>query len=365
MFVNHTRELHGSEQVMIQTLRICKEQGWRVTMVMPGNRPDGGLAKTIEDEADILYLNYKNSGEGLLRTMAIELYNLPAVIRLCRWIRRNHIDCVYSNTTVTMLGVEAARWTHTPHVWHWHELPTEEFGWSKPTIRFLRYWASHSSQILFISLTQRRMWEEAMGINAIHSARVIYNPVQTIHPHQTDSPRYIRIGYMGSFMPRKNIHWLIQTAARLAKEYPLQLDLYGAKDQNEAKEIQSQWSDFHSLTVHEHTTDIESVYASLDIFVLPSWSETMPLVVLEAMQAGVAVIQTDQSGMTELMHDGEECLFVHPNNKESLFQALIRCMDPSFRTELAARGQIFATQWMAQNNYPNEIRSVFNNLLDD
>ena len=126
-----------------------------------------------------------------------------------------------------------------------------------------------------------------------------------------------------------------------------------------------QYKNIPALTVHEFTDDIESVYSNLDIFVLPSWSETMPLVVLEAMQAGVCVIQTANSGMVEIMHDGEECLFIRPEEKESLIEALIRCLDPVYRARIAQQGQRFATQWIAKNNYQRRIIAVFKSLIKE
>lgn len=353
VFVNHTRELHGSEQVMMETLRQCRANGWRVTLVLPKNRPEGGLEQAIGNDAEILYLNYKNSGEGWLRTLAIELYNLLAVIRLARWISRNKVDLIYSNTSVTLLGIEAARWTRVPHIWHWHESPSREFGWAESSMSILRYWRKYSTRILFISKTQQEMWEKVLGDGHMDNARVIYNPVRTIHATEKELSKTVRIGYVGGFNERKNLSWLIQTVKELAQTYNIRLDLYGAKEAREDGIIH----------IHPFTNDIASVYANMDIFVLPSWSETMPLVVMEAMQAGVCVIQTDQSGMKELMHDGRECLFICPSEKESLCNVLIRCMDATFRDEIAARGQQFAKQWMEQNDYQRNITTVFKSLL--
>lgn len=353
VFVNHTRELHGSEQVMMETMRQCRANGWRVTVVLPKSRPEGGLEPAIGNDAEVLYLNYKNSGEGWLRTWAIELYNLPAVIRLARWIRRHKVDLVYSNSSVTLPGVEAARWAHVPHIWHWHELPSKEFGWTESTMSVLRYWKKYSTRILFISKIQQEIWRRALGDCPLDNAQVIYNPVRTVHVTEKVRHETVRIGYVGGFNERKNLSWLIQTVKELAQTYDIRLDLYGAKETKENGIIH----------IHPFTNDVAPVYANLDIFVLPSWSETMPLVVMEAMQAGICVIQTDQSGMKELMHDGRECLFVCPNNKESLRNALIRCMDASFRDEIAAHGKQFTNQWMEQNNYQRNITTVFKSLL--
>lgn len=365
VFVNHTRALHGSEQVMLTTIRQCIAQGWKVTVVLPKNKPDEGLENALGSEIDIVYLTYTNSGGGLIRTFLVELYNLPAVYRLSRWIRKNKVDAVYSNTSVTLLGVEAAHRAKIPHIWHWHELPSEEFGWSNSSMMILRYWKNYNRHILFISQTQREMWEKKLGNHHITNAQVVYNPTRVIYSQQVKHEGGVRIGYVGGFNERKNLPWLIQTINQLANKYNVHLSLYGAKDEKERAYIQSLINDTKVLSVYEYTTDVESVYANLDIFVLPSWSETMPLVVLEAMQAGVCVIQTNHSGMTELMHDGKECLFISPEKPESLYQALIRCMDDFLRMKIALNGQQFIRDWMIKNNYQQNIISIFNHIFNE
>ncbi len=363
VLVNHTRELHGSELVMLETLRQLRAQGWRVTLVLPINRPAGGLEQAVGTDADILYLRYKNSGEGGLRSLFVEAYNLPALLHFIRWIHENHVDAIYSNTSVNLLGIEAARWTHTPHIWHWHELPSLEFGWQKSSILLLKYWHRFTNRLLFISENQQQYWEHALGTSPLRQATVVYNPTRTIRAQRTENQGTVRIGYVGSFADRKNLPWLIGAVKKLAKQYKVHLSLYGAHDQREIVKMQALWPDSAAMSVQLHTSDVEKVYAYLDIFVLPSLSETMPLVVLEAMQAAVCVIQTNQSGMTELMQDGEQCLFIQPDDKNSLYDALTRCMDDNFRTTIATRGQLFANQWIEQNDYGRSIMAVFNNLL--
>lgn len=363
VLVNHTRELHGSEQVMLETLRQLRAQGWRVTLVLPINRPAAGLEEAVGTDAEILYLRYKNSGEGWLRTLLVELYNLPALIRFIRWIHQNRLDAIYSNTSVTLLGIEAARMTRTPHIWHWHELPSAAFGWPNNSLPILRYWQRFTDRLLFISRTQQQLWQRALGRNALTNAQVVYNPARTIRVTRTANSGTVRIGYIGSFADRKNLPWLIQSVRQLAAQYDVRLSLYGATNEQEIAALKALWPDANAMRVRRHTSEVEKVYADMDIFVLPSLSETMPLVVLEAMQAGVCVIQTERSGMKELMHDGEECLFVQPDDKDSLTRALTRSMDADYRTAIATRGQQFAEHWLAENDYGRQIMTVFNDLL--
>jgi glycosyltransferase involved in cell wall biosynthesis len=64
------------------------------------------------------------------------------------------------------------------------------------------------------------------------------------------------------------------------------------------------------------------VYAQHDIFLLPSLVEGMPLVLLEAMASGLAVVTTESSGMTDLVEDGHDGLLTIPGDADSLTVAI-------------------------------------------
>ncbi len=77
-----------------------------------------------------------------------------------------------------------------------------------------------------------------------------------------------------------------------------------------------------------------------DLFVLPSLAEgSGSLSLIEAMQAGVAVIATRIDGIPEDVTDGEDALLVEPGNVRELAEALRRLLeDPALRRHLGAKG---------------------------
>jgi glycosyltransferase involved in cell wall biosynthesis len=86
--------------------------------------------------------------------------------------------------------------------------------------------------------------------------------------------------------------------------------------------------------------EISNLYAEHEIFVLPSLMEGMPLVLLEAMASGLPVIVTESSGMTDLVEDSHDGLFVIPGDTESLSAAIVRlCLDPELRLRLGGAAQ--------------------------
>jgi glycosyltransferase involved in cell wall biosynthesis len=87
-------------------------------------------------------------------------------------------------------------------------------------------------------------------------------------------------------------------------------------------------------------SEISSLYAEHEIFVLPSLMEGMPLVLLEAMASGMAVVTTESSGMTDLVEDSHDGLFVIPGDSASLSVAIVRlCRDPELRLRLGNAAQ--------------------------
>lgn len=67
-----------------------------------------------------------------------------------------------------------------------------------------------------------------------------------------------------------------------------------------------------------YRTDIPALMAAADIFVLPSYFEGLPMVIIEAMLCGLPVVATDIKGSRELVQHGQTGLLVPPTNIDKL-----------------------------------------------
>jgi glycosyltransferase involved in cell wall biosynthesis len=68
--------------------------------------------------------------------------------------------------------------------------------------------------------------------------------------------------------------------------------------------------------------DVHRVLAALDIFVLASHHEGLPIALLEALALGVPVVATSVGGIPEAVTDGREALLVPPGQPDRLASAL-------------------------------------------
>jgi len=364
LFISHARGLHGAESVMVQALKACVSHGALVTMVVPSIAPDEGLAETLNDipGVSLLALPYRAAGVNILRTILVGVYNLPALMRLKRYVRREKVDCIYSNTYVTILGSALARMTGVRHIWHWHEPVDAQYGWHASLTGLYRCLAKRADTVICISRSQQTEWEQTLGVS-LHNAQIIYNPIKPLPSVLSDllvPHEGVRIGFIGHFEKRKNIPLLVHVFEQLHAQHPdTSLWLCGATNEQDRTNIEHLTSLREPvLTVLPQTPDVASFYRQIDILVLPSWRETMPLVVLEAMQAGVCVLQTGKSGMKELVEDGKESLFFPPDQPDTLLQLLERCMDSMQRRQLALAGQEKAMLLIKNQSFDRQIRNL-------
>jgi glycosyltransferase involved in cell wall biosynthesis len=152
-----------------------------------------------------------------------------------------------------------------------------------------------------------------------------------------------RILFVGTWIDHKGIHYLAEAFGKVLREIPeARLTVAGCIEPEErvrrhfAPEAQT------ALEVWPFVprAEIPSLYAEHEIFVLPSLMEGMPLVLLEAMASGMAVVTTESSGMTDLVEDAHDGLFAIPGDSDSLVSAMSRlCRDAELRKRLGNAAQ--------------------------
>jgi glycosyltransferase involved in cell wall biosynthesis len=140
------------------------------------------------------------------------------------------------------------------------------------------------------------------------------------------------LGAVALFRPRKGMEVLLDALALLrSKGLPVQLRAVGPFEtpQYEAElkarvarrklVDQVRWTGF--------TRNVSAELANMDLFVLPSlFGEGLPMVVLEAMAAGVPVVGTKVEGIPEAIRDGVDGVLAEPGDVEDLASAIARVL---------------------------------------
>jgi glycosyltransferase involved in cell wall biosynthesis len=86
--------------------------------------------------------------------------------------------------------------------------------------------------------------------------------------------------------------------------------------------------------------EIRRHYEAADVFVLPSFAEGLPVVLMEAMALELPVVTTRIAGIPELVEDGVSGFVVAPGRADLLAGAIRRLLDdPALRRQMGARGR--------------------------
>jgi len=111
-------------------------------------------------------------------------------------------------------------------------------------------------------------------------------------------------------------------------------------------------------------SDMRIVLWAADVFVHPSRSEGLGVVLLEAMAARLPVIATGVGGIPEVVREGETGLLVPPDNPESLAKAIQRLkQDEALRQQLGQRAQEWVERLHDIRYLPDRVMQVYEFLL--
>ena len=105
-------------------------------------------------------------------------------------------------------------------------------------------------------------------------------------------------------------------------------------------------------------------YEEMDIFILPSAGEALPLALVEAMHAGVPCIATAVGGNPFVLDHGKAGLLIETNCPEQLIEATARLIkSASLRQLLGHRGQQYAGTIFTPEKYTERVMALWDECL--
>jgi colanic acid/amylovoran biosynthesis glycosyltransferase len=109
---------------------------------------------------------------------------------------------------------------------------------------------------------------------------------------------------------------------------------------------------------------LPEVYADADVFCLPSYSEGVPVVLMEAMAAGLPVISTRITGIPELV-DAQSGFLVEPGSPQQLAEALAAALGSSHedRTAMGTHGRRVVLEGFNRSATAVALAHVFSTIV--
>lgn len=136
--------------------------------------------------------------------------------------------------------------------------------------------------------------------------------------HRDPADRF-RVGTAAILIPRKNVALTLEACARAST--PLRLDVYGDGPCRPSLEARARQLGVDA-TFHGLVSDVRDRLPGLDLFVLSTNGDNLPVAILEAMAAGLPVVATRTGGIPELVVDGVTGFLVEPGDVGGIAAAI-------------------------------------------
>jgi glycosyltransferase involved in cell wall biosynthesis len=215
--------------------------------------------------------------------------------------------------------------------------------------------SSHSHQL--VESSAKRTWLVPNAVDASFFS---------IQRSPSATPPLILV--VADLLPNKNILQFLQSLTELRSSHPFKVRLIGKAEQDSpyVRSIQS-FAAQHSWCEIEPFADrqrIRAEMASATLLALPSLEENLPMVILEAMAAGLPVAASRVGGIPDLITDKLTGMLFDPLCADSIRAAIRHLLDhPANREEMAATARMKTRSSHHPENIANAHLDIYRRML--
>lgn len=315
---------------------------------------------------DIPIKNFPPIGEFELPEYELQKLSFPPVLNILDWVRRERFSEIIVSTPgpVGLCGLLAAKTfgLRVSGIYHtdfpqYVSILTDDSFLETLTWNYMHWFHSQLDTLFVNSEFYRKCWV-SRGIPE-DRLRILPRGLDTklFHPSKRDPAFWERFGgargrvtlvYVGRVSKEKDLDVLAAAWEMLRPSHPeAQLAFVG--DGPYLSELKERLPDaIFTGYLSGHT--LAAAYASSEIFVFPSTTDTFGNVLLEAQACGLPAVVSDAGGPGELVRDGVDGFVTHALDVKAFAAAVERLLgDPALRERMsaAARDAVKERDWSA------------------
>ena len=247
--------------------------------------------------------------------------------------------------------------------------------------RLLRPWVSGLLQIALggsnarlilqnpddVALFEKAQLANPQQIRLIMGSGVNCDRLKPSNREQSDSPRPVKVLLIARLLWDKGIREYIE-AARALRASNVDFLLAGAPDAGNPAAIPEQtvrgWESEGLIRWHGHVEDMPTLYASVDMVVLPSYREGLPKTLIEAAACALPIVTTDVPGCREVVTHGVDGLLVPVKDSVALAGAIERLVaNPKLRKQLGTAAREKALKKFDEKAVIRQTLAVYSELM--
>jgi glycosyltransferase involved in cell wall biosynthesis len=358
-------EVNGVANTLGRLCQGLRERGHRLQLVRPRQADEPNRS----DEELLLTRGWPLPGYAGLQWGHSSLHKL-----LRRW-KRNRPDVLYIATEgpLGLSALRAARRLGIPVVSGFHtnfQQYSDLYGFGLLTRLLTGYlrWFHNRSRVTLVPSPSQRLELQRRGFERLELlARGVDG--QLFHPARRSSELRAQWGmgedeiavvHVGRLAAEKNLQLLVRAFRALQRSLPqrrLRLVLVG--DGPLRTQLQEQLPDALFCGVQRGDA-LAAHYASGDLFLFPSLSETFGNVVLEALASGLAVVAFDQAAAAQHIRHGHNGALAIPGDEQAFIEAARWLLEDG---EIFRRVRLNARQHAGKQGWPAIVEQFEEHLL--
>lgn len=175
---------------------------------------------------------------------------------------------------------------------------------------------------------------------------------------------YVEISFMGLIHKDKGLYDLIKVAKRIIENgYNVRVSIAGSGKVEKLSNLiknnnLKEFIKYYGYLVGEQK---DKFFRNSDIFVLPSYSEAMPIVILEAMAYELPIISTNVGSIPELVNNNINGYLIEAGDFDSLYYRIVDLInDPLKRKKFGKQGRIIVKEKYNNDIITNSIMDIYN-----
>jgi glycosyltransferase involved in cell wall biosynthesis len=314
--------------------------------------------------SDIPIKNFPPIGEFELPEYELQKLSFPPILQMLDYIQRERFTEIIISTPgpVGLTALLAAKMLNlqTSGIYHtdfpqYVRILTEDSFLESVAWRYMQWFYGQLDTVFVNSEEYQQSWIK----RGFEPAKLKILPrgldTELFHPARRDSGFFekfgasngeVRLLYVGRISREKDLDLLAAAYRRLRDEgLPVQLFVVGHGPYSEAlaKSLPEAF-----FTGYLRGTELATAYASADIFVFPSTTDTFGNVILEAQACGLPVVVSDSGGPKELVEHNANGLITKSHDLEDFTRALrVLVTDPVLRERMSrsARNSVVDLSW--------------------
>lgn len=261
-----------------------------------------------------------------------------------------------------------------------------------PIVTTVHGWTNHTNNVKLYEYLDRfflRFFDKIIAVSdsikntllnsriSIHKIEKIYNTINCKEVNDGVSVDEIRkrfhlspndklVGTIGRLSKEKGVHYLLKAGSEIIATYPnVKILIIGNGPERQNLEILAK-----QLRISENVIfcgfqkNVTEFYHLIDIVVLPSITEGLPIVLLEALTYSKPVVATRVGGIPEVITNGKTGILVEPQNPSRLAEGIIRILRNSDETNrMVSEGRKLVEEHFNSKDWGKKIEKVYQEIL--